>query len=46
MSPKDISEDVLRALNDGFNIYKMRIGYFSWSQDIKRIGFQKKFRLE
>ena len=41
MSPKDISEDVLRALNDGFNIYKMRIGYFSWSQDIKRIKVAK-----
>ena len=42
MSPKDISEDVLRALNDGFNLYKMRIGYLSWKQDIKRIKVAKK----
>ena len=47
MSPKDILEDVLRALNDGFNLYKMRIGYLNWSQDRKRIKVAKEnFRQE
>ena len=42
MSPKDISEDVLRALNDGFNIYKMRIGYLVGARTLKELRLQKK----
>ena len=41
MSPKDILEDVLRALNDGFNLYKMRIGYLNWIKTLKELRSQK-----
>ena len=42
MSSKEIEEDVNQSLNDGFDAYKMRIGYQSWKNDLERIESAKK----
>jgi D-galactarolactone cycloisomerase len=36
-NPNQIKEDVLKIKNDGFKFYKMRLGYYPWQIDKKRI---------
>jgi len=37
MSPKDITHDVSEIKGLGYDAYKMRVGFQSWSDDLKRV---------
>ena len=36
-TPKEIEEDVKSILDLGFDAYKMRVGYQTWENDLRRV---------
>jgi len=41
MSPEEITLDVVEVMDLGYEAYKMRVGFQSWGNDIKRVQFAR-----